>query len=262
MKFPVGCKIAECCGDPSRGYSFDHVMLVHEGERAPGLFATDGRKLAYIPLELEEGEVLPTFKPGSTVLIPQEAIAAAGKLPSFSRAIGEFVRLTLTDKQITVQGGKGGVQTFDLVLDKDFARVEAVIPRTMSNPRAFAFNVDYLLDLSRALARKGPFSSTIVLVYDQDNKAAPYAVHAGQGTMSVFQEDKLQESFGVLMPITEESDYADRYRKQPPPEPAAAEPEATPKKPSKAPRRKRSEPEQAAESSPVTETEQPARIAG
>jgi hypothetical protein len=147
-----------------------------QGGRA---IATDGRILASVPIETEEGEEVNGMR------IPLDAIKAARK--STLKIIPDL-SLTLTEKSASVLSGASfPVPHFDATLPKVADIVSAKIEKSEAT-FSVTLDVDLLKKLSEALG-----TEKVTLIF-KDEKSIITVLPSGL-------ENRENKSFGLLMPI-------------------------------------------------------------
>jgi hypothetical protein len=141
--------------------------------------ATDGRMLASVPIEAEEGEEIEGMR------IPLDALKAARKatlkmIPDLS--------LTLTEKSVSVLSGASfPVQHFDVTLPK----VAEIVSAKLEKEEA-AFSVTLDIDLLKRLSEA--LGTEKITLNFKDEKSIITVLPSGL-------ENRDNKAFGLLMPI-------------------------------------------------------------
>jgi hypothetical protein len=179
MQVPKGLELERACSKgPSRYGALDSISVEQEGTGHVAV-ATDGKVLAVVPVNLEEGD-----EPG---LIPARAWADARRA---SRDGGR-----LSPNGLVRWAVKGGAVASAERPSGDFPKWRAVLPPADAKAPVLAFNAEYLADLARALGSDSG-SVRLELPVDEEGRLrtlAPFRVVAGCG-------------FGAIMPVTLDSD--------------------------------------------------------
>ena len=172
MKLLKELRIEECVSDDPQRACINHVCL--EGEQ---LIATDGRMMAIVPCEREDGDV--------DGLIPVAALRAARKL-----ANGRFTHLLMRceEKQCVLVDGS----TVPRPQDMKFPQWKQVVPSDERPVKMkIAFNPDLLMAVSKAFG-----GTAVVMEINTDTDALVIKpCRKPDGTVPD------ENTKGILMPI-------------------------------------------------------------
>jgi hypothetical protein len=171
MQFDRKCKLEKAVAKSEGRYAMRHTLLAKRGDEHV-LVATDGRILAVVGVEVEEGDAIG--------LIPVEAVKGAAKggqsfMPAQIHANGSAVYTDKAGAQVTMARPEG-----------EFPRWESIMPAPQADDIVIALNPDLLKALADAIGADGCVQLRIRAV---GGKCMPIAVKGGKGE-------------GAIMPIT------------------------------------------------------------
>jgi hypothetical protein len=204
MKFDHKVKMQIARGWQGR-YEFDAVLFDIESDpKAPRLVVTDGRMLASIPVQLEDGD------PKTNVLLPSEAFKKASTLPNASTCSLTFVPGETSDgaKAVLVETRKNGDQNSFTFNAPDqmgtFPRWNQVVVswRGELNPPDYVYEFALSADvLQRAL--DGINAKGSVLRFRMRGSSQPIEFFSSSSDLCLKDAPAFKDSpFGVVMPLT------------------------------------------------------------
>lgn len=182
MKIDKTSKLEKCAATSPTRYAMDVVYLDLQDKKHPVAVATDGKVLAVVPVELEDGD--------EAGMIPIEALKEARR----GAGRGDTARIEVNG---TLRAwGKKGPVTYERPDDVPFPDWRAVTKheaQTTDKSLRVCLNAKLLLNLAQALG-----SDSVELrfqPFDTDNgQVCPMDVRPVQGGV--------HDAHGVIMPIT------------------------------------------------------------
>jgi len=212
LKFPLGCKLHPLTASEDGRFAMSGVKIDTTSERAPAFVVTDGRSMVVIPVELEEGEEMPTPPEGQKeILIPVDAMKAAASMKTGLHQ--HFVSIRIEDGQVVLRNGLGVKQSFEIVKHESlFPHYSALIPKR-DGRISITFDALYLYNIMCAM-RDSKSGRAVTISIDRMDSKYPILVEVGGGASGTWEgaarsvEDKLPDGetrvrnpVGVLMPI-------------------------------------------------------------
>lgn len=192
MKLPYSCKIDECCSkDETRGRIMHPYIDTNE---SPVIVATDGRRIAVLPVQLEDGDCGGVVPVGAMRVARQIARDELEATTPREMEYGEeppspdTIELVLGGSTIGVGGFK---------IDRhpvDFPKWREAVAATKPPRFRISLNADLLAGLQHALG-----TSAVVLEISADKdpmRVVPYSCRGDAPFMP--------GAFGVLMPVRAE----------------------------------------------------------
>lgn len=180
MKLPANCRIELCASDDTTRPVLAHPYLDMLDPEKPLLVATDGRRIAILPVTVEEGEC--------SGWVSTDALTAARKSAG-KRGIA----------QIHCNGAceTGGVRYPRPELGK-FPNWRMVIPKPEGKTVRLGINPRLLVELAKALGSEECVTLEMEVVPEGYEHAG--TVMSGM-KVTPSKESRCQGAFGVIMPI-------------------------------------------------------------
>jgi len=152
------------------------------------LVATDGKILAIVPVEVEDGEV--------NGPIPPQAFKSARKgITKKQKEIDDVeIDIHCLEGELNIYTKKEGVHNIKRPRDILYPNFKQVIPRNKAK-HTIRFNPELLMKLAKAIGS----SESIVLEFNDEDSP-----------IEVYSCDKTNEAFGVLLPICNHNKIEDR----------------------------------------------------
>lgn len=180
MKIPANCKIELCASDDETRYVLTHPYLDMTDPEKPVIVATDGKRMAVIPVTVEEGEC--------SGFVAKEALAAARKA-----AGKKGVSMIHCNGACETGGVRYPRPEFD---GRNYPNWRQVIPDySKVKTVKLSLNVDLLMGLAKGM---GVDSLELTIAPDEDG-----GVTAGLIARPLPEKGQIlpEGTFGVIMPM-------------------------------------------------------------
>lgn len=185
MRFPKGCELDRVAAREPGRYSIHGVRVERLPDGSGRAVATDGRALAIVPVELEEGDDL---EAGGRTL-SREAWIEARRGAREGEAYAEL------NGCAKVRGRSGIVSSS--YLEGEFPKYADIVPEHDPHAPSFALNAEYLASIQRALGADS-IRLQVQVERGRVQPTRPYRITGGR-----------EGSVAVLMPVTSDGEIPD-----------------------------------------------------